>query len=99
MTYRLELQHNCYSGPNQSHEKQSRLDMSMCPSKEDLDKSERKRRRNDLAKEAMKLIIQKSPYGSVQAGESVEWVFSATAAGAYMYADAMLAASGDYDDN
>jgi hypothetical protein len=59
---------------------------------------EKRDRRNDLAKEAMKRIIQKSPF-SADADKTNNWVFDATAAGAYAYADAMLAASGDYDDN
>jgi hypothetical protein len=71
-----------------------RLDMSMRP----LDKSERRRARNDLAKEAMVAIIQKSPF-SAGADKTNNWIFDATAASAYAYADAMLAASGDYDDN
>jgi hypothetical protein len=75
-----------------------RLDMSMRPSKEDLDKAERKRRRNDLATEAMVAIIEKSPF-VVSINDHEDWVFKAVADGAYAYADAMLAASGDYDDN
>jgi hypothetical protein len=84
---------NGYLGQDKTFPQQPlRLDMSMRPSKEDLDKAERKRRRNDLAKEAMKLLISQASF-KLYATRHKE-----VAASSYAYADAMLAASGDYDD-
>lgn len=58
----------------------------------------KRRERNDLAKEAMKLIIEKSPF-VVSVNDNKDWVFKAVADGAYAYADAMQAASGAYDED
>lgn len=75
---------------------QPRLDMPIRQSREDLDKAERKRdRRNDLAKEAMKITIELRS-GWVGSGKYKE---AAIDAYAYAYADAMLTASGDYDES
>lgn len=54
----------------------------------------KRRERNDLAKAAMVAIIQKRPNETTDC----DVIFDRVARGAYAYADAMLAASGDYDE-
>lgn len=56
------------------------------------------KRRNDLADLAMLAIIKKAPF-TTKADDGNNDVINSIANGAYAYADAMLAASGDYDES